>query len=133
MPSSVGVAQEIQVGENVVLDSVSPTQPYGVVFEDDGETGYFYGLRITRNGQAILDALQVYNVESVIDRFKPSRIRIIWSEDGLKSALYVNDIAHAVFDFDAQRGWCRSGFPPPKADWSSQGHEWDDTVMGLFK
>lgn len=133
MPSSIGLERQIEVGENIVLDSVSPTTPYGVVFEDDGETGYLYGLDLSQDGQKIVDALQIYNVKSVVDRYKPSRIRIIWSGDGVKSALYVNDVAHAVFDFNARRGWCRSGFPQPKGDWSAVGHEWDDRVMDLFK
>lgn len=120
------------VGEAIFLDSVSPTTKAGVVFEEDGEAGYFYALDTSLKDQQILDALHVYNVEDVIDRFKPSSIRILWSGDGLKAALLINDQFHAVFDFTARQGWCRSGFPPSRGEWSKEGHEWDEDVVDLF-
>ena len=133
MPSQVCREESITVGENSFIDSVSPKARYGVVFEDDGSTAYFYGLDVSQGGQTILDALQIYNVGSVVDKEKPSLIQVVWSEDGLKAALLINSYPHAVFDFDARRGWCRTGFPPPRETWSREGHEWDDKVMEMFK
>jgi hypothetical protein len=103
------------------------------VFEDDGETGYFYGLDTTKKDSPILDALQIYNVKNITDRNIPSTVQIVWSADGLKSALLINKYPHAIFDFQVKRGYCRTGFPPPAKTWSSQGHEWDDKAQDLFK
>ena len=125
--------QDIQVGKEVVVEGPSPTPPFAAVFEDDGETGYFYALDTTRTENPIVDALHIYDVESVTDRHLPSKVQIVWSMDDRKAALLINDYPHAVFDFTAKRGYCRSGFPPPSEDgWSAQGHEWDDSVLDLF-
>ena len=131
--SSITVVQEISVGTKVVVDGPSPSTQYAVVFEDDGDTGYFYGLDKAKKDNPILDALQIYNVENITDRNIPSTVQIVWSADGLKSALLINKYPHAIFDFQAKRGYCRTGFPPPAKTWSAQGHEWDDKAQDLFK
>lgn len=128
-----GAVLEHSIGDEAFMDSVSPKGRYGVVFEDDGDTGYFYALDTSLADQQILDALQIYDVESVLDRFKPSSFRVVWSNDGMKAGLIINAQYHAVFDFDALRGWCRSGFPPSKGIWSVEGHSWDDRVVELFE
>jgi Uncharacterized protein conserved in bacteria (DUF2251) len=56
----------------------------------------------------------------------------VWSADCLKALLLVNGYAHAAFDFQAQRGYCRTGFPP-NIQWSQEGHSWSDGAMDLFK
>lgn len=111
--AGITVEQEITVGEPVVVDGPSPLTAFAVVFEDDGETGYFYGLDTSRKENPILDALHIYNVSNVTDRHIPSKVQIIWSADGLKSALLINRCPHAIFDFQSKRGYCRTGFPPP--------------------
>ena len=72
------------------------------------------------------------NVGWVIDKEKPSRLQVLWTEDGLKAALYINSYAHAVFDFAARRGYCRSNFPTPNEEWTSFGKEWSDAVLESF-
>jgi len=129
----ITVEKEITVGQAVVVDGPSPLSQFAVVFEDDGETGYFYGLDTSRKDNPILDALQIYNVSNVTDRNVPSTVQIVWSADGLKSALLINKYPHAIFDFQAKRGYCRTGFPPPSKTWSAQGHEWDEKALELFK
>ncbi len=43
------VAEEmIRVGKPVVIEACSPRSHFGVVFEDDGTTGYLYGLDFDR-------------------------------------------------------------------------------------
>lgn len=126
--------QQILVGEATVVEGASPTPPFVVVFEDDGETGYFYALDTSRADNPILDALHIYNVASVSDRDLPSTVQIVWSQDDRKAALLINKYPHAVFDFAAQRGYCRSGFPPPSSTgWTQHGHEWDDSAQELFR
>jgi hypothetical protein len=125
---------EIQVGEPAVVEGASPTPPFVVVFEDDGATGYFYALDTSRSDNPIVDALQVYSVASVTDRHLPSQVQVVWSQDDMKAALLINGDTHAVFDFAAQRGYCRSGFPPPAPDsWTQHDHTWDEKAEELFR
>jgi hypothetical protein len=135
MPATICLEETLNVGSDTYFESVSPQGRYGVVFEDNKDTGYFYALDMNRNGQEnpILDALHIVNVQSVVDRDIPSTLQIAWSDDGLKAALIINKYLHAVFDFEAKRGYCRSSFPPPDERWTEHGHQWDDSVMELFK
>ena len=80
-----------------------------------------------------MDARHVYNVAQVSDRCIPSVVQIAWSADGLKAALFINKYPRAVIDFAARRSYCRTGFPPPSAQWSAQDAAWDDKVMDLFR
>jgi hypothetical protein len=125
-----GIATTLLIGQPTVVDSNSPTTSFATVFEDEGDTGYFYALD-TRLEEPILDALQIYNVATVSDGNVPSRLQIAWSPDGFKSALIINDYVHAVFDFESCRGYCRTGFPPI-TDWSNDGHGWNDEAIELF-
>ena len=133
MVSETHVAQNHLIGNEAFMESVSPIGQHAVVFEDDEDSGYFYALDTSLAGQQILDVLHVYDVKSVLDRFKPSLFRIVWSRDGIKAGLLINNEYHAVFDFDAHRGWCRSGFPPSGSGWSKDGHDWNDQVLRLFE
>jgi len=134
MPVKLTAEQKIKVGEPVVLEGPSPTTSFAAVFEDDGETGYFYALDTEKGENPIVDALHIYDVASVADRHRPSNFRIVWSLDDRKAALLINDYPHAVFDFEGKRGYCRSGFPDAIGEkgWSAEGHEWDDSVLQLF-
>jgi len=129
MTSTIETEQIISVGEEVVVGSASPKTHYSVFFEDDRETGCFYALDESLEENRILDALQIYRVSSVLDRDKPSLLQVLWSEDGLKAALLINDYPHAAFNFSEKRGYCRSNFPPPNEGWTSFGHEWSDAAF----
>lgn len=131
------VNESFKPGQEYHLASDSPLAPYSAFFEDDGETGYFYAWEQGKDGGGqILDAVHVYNVASVVDRERDSRAEISWSTDGMKAVLSINGYAHAAFDFDAKRGYCRTNFPNfPHgiADgWRKESHEWDDAVMEDF-
>ena len=126
--------QTVTAGEKVVVEGPSPSQPFRIVFEDDGETGYLYGLDFSKRDNPIVDALHIYNVGEVADRHEPSRVQLVWSKDGLKAALLINRYPHAIFDFAARRGYCRTGFPPPgETGFSEEGHAWDDAAQELFR
>lgn len=127
------VERAIMVGVKAVVESASPEGSFAVVFDDDGDTGYFYALDLARMGNPILDAVHIYEVERVPDKHVPYTIQIVWSGDGKKSLLMINDYPHAVFDFETKRGYCRSGFPPPSTDWTKHDHQWDEKVLELFE
>jgi hypothetical protein len=132
MPATIGAQSEIRVGKRSTLESNSPSQPFAAVFEDDGETGYFYALDLRQKDDPIQDAVHIYNVAAVSDRKIPSTVQIVWSSDGLKAGLIINRYPHAVFDFAVKRAVCRTGFPPPCPRRGWTGHDWDDSAVGLL-
>ncbi len=105
------------VGEDTFFDSISPTLPFGVTFEDDLTTGYFYAIT-TEPKLGILDALHIYNVANVTDKEKPCKIQILWTDDGTIASLLINDYCHAIFDFESKAGYCRNAFPDWQGDWA---------------
>ena len=70
MPLKVDQVEESKPGDELLVGSQSENGRAAVVFEDDGETGYFYACE-TMNGP-ILDALHIYNVEAIKDRDRAS-------------------------------------------------------------
>ncbi|MCA6215075.1 DUF2251 domain-containing protein [Ideonella sp. B7] len=134
MPVHVTAEQQLLVGTPLVVEGAAPEGRYVAVFEDDGETGYFYALDPSDEGNAIQDVLHIYNVASVTDRAMPSLVKIAWSVDSLRTVLLINGHPHAVFDFESKRGYCRSGFPPPSPNsaWASHNHEWVESAVELF-
>jgi hypothetical protein len=121
----------VRVGEAIVVQSDSSIGRYRAVFEDDGQTGYFYALDMTRPDNPIVDALHVYDVQRVTDRDRPCQLHILWSADGLKTVLFLNSYPHAIYNFEAQRGCCRTGFPPAALP-GGASHDWDDSEMEHF-
>ena len=75
MSSTIETEETIRVGEETVVTSDSPAAEYAVVFEDDGETGYLYGVDMAGKDSQILDGLHIYNVSNVVDRDKPPSYR----------------------------------------------------------
>lgn len=59
--------KDFTVGTPKVLESFSKHIPYGVVFEDDGDTGYFYAA----SQDGILDALHIYKCRRCIRQTYP--------------------------------------------------------------
>jgi hypothetical protein len=122
-----------QPGDKSFAAEDSPRGQYSAVFEDDGETGYFYAVDVSRTDQMIFDAVQIYDTSNVVDRDQPSKLAIVWSDDGLKCALLINRFAHAAFDFEAKRGYCRMNFPnfPNDAEgcWSQSDQSWSDDAV----
>ena len=125
--------QKFSVGQQTTLECPSPSTSFAVAFEDDGETGYFLGLDTSQKDKSILDGLHIYNVENITDKNIPSVVKIVWSSDGKKALLLINDFTHAAFDFEQKRGYCRNNFPPADSKWTKYSHKWDDSVMELFK
>ena len=129
--------QTFQPGDCVLLLCDAPGGSVSASFEDDGETGYFYAIDLTRTDNMILDAVHVYNVTNVSDRDRPLTVSIEWSEDGFKCALLINGYPHAAFDFSAQRGFCRTNFPnfPSQSPgcWLSSDHSWSEDAVAWLK
>jgi len=129
----IEVIETFLVGSPNLISSDSINSTYAVVFEDDGETGYFYALDRSLGDKSVLDALHVYDVKSVIDLAKESRFIITWSPDGMKVLLSINENPHAAFNFQERRGYCRNNYPSPNPEFTNHEHEWSDEVLKYFK
>lgn len=134
MPIIYTAEKAIAVGQKTVIHGAAPEGSYAAVFEDNGETGYFYAVDAAQQGQTIRDSLHIYDVADVTDREKPSVIEIGWAKDSQKAVLLINGYPHAIFDFASKQGYCRTGFPEPAAgsDWGSEGHAWRESAVELF-
>ncbi len=130
-------SERLMVGSQIIFPCDSPDGRHSAFFEDEGETGYFYALDLLRTHNMILDAVHIYNVANVVDRDKPSQVEIVWSADGLKCALLINDYPHAAFDFSERRGYCRKNFPnfknPKDGSWITADHSWSDEAIAWLR
>jgi hypothetical protein len=123
----VQVVKQVQIGVPIVVKAVPKENRYGVVFEDDGNTGYLYGLDQAQRDMPIVDALHIYNV------VEPRRghnitVKIVWNADHTGAILFVQDSPQAVFDFARSQMCCRTGFPPTGESGWYVSHDWDDAV-----
>ena len=128
------LAAAFRPGEETFYPSDSPSSSFSGVFEDDGQTGYFYAYdRSAPEDARILDACYIYNVANVLDHDRTSEVEVIWTIDGLKAALLINDYPHAVIDFRAKRAYCRTNFPPPSGQWRADVRApWNDALLADF-
>ena len=119
------------------IASISPCGEFVAVFEDDGESAYFYALNASPTDPRILDVINIYTVEQVSDCETPCSIEIIWSNDGSKVILIIDGYPHAAFDFPAQQGYGRTNYPNvPRSEgnsWHSDDHRWNDAVLQWFR
>ncbi len=117
------------------IDSIAIGKPYAVYFEVNEDTAYFYALSMTKDKQETLDALHIYNVKNVTDSNIKSTVKIDWSEDYRYAILFINDYAHAIFDFMDKQGYNRIGFPPGASTtgWSKKSREWNQSILNLFR
>lgn len=124
----VQVLKQVRIGEPIVVEAVPDGNRYGVVFEDDGETGYVYGLDQTRPEMPIVDAMLIYGVTDA-SRGREVTLKILWNADNTGATLFADDAPQAVFDFARSQACCRSGFPRTVRTGWGVGHDWDDAVF----
>jgi hypothetical protein len=128
------------------LSSDSHTVPWTVVFEDEGNAGYFYACDRSRQTQeeSILDVMLIYSVSALevsdaeLQRPEAARIATVeWSRHGLQAVLYLDGAAQALFDFEARCGYCRMDFPNFLADrgdpWRRSSHAWSEQALRQFE
>jgi hypothetical protein len=142
-------------GTDTFIESFSQENKHGVVFEDDGETGYFYAVERDQEGQGlrVLDALHIYEVETGDARAEAvgaaeradieasgkdasgeeSKLLIVWSRDWEKCALVIDGFCHAIYDFKARGGYNINEFPPPNEIWTlGERKLTDELIRNLF-
>jgi hypothetical protein len=127
--------KEIVRGEDIFIESVSPENRYGVAFEDDGETAYFYAMEMDESGggMRILDALHIYEMpEEEEPAGEVSKLLIVWSKDWMKCALILDGCCHALFDFEAQGGYSLHEFPEPNGIWTKGDRKLTNELIKKF-
>ena len=127
--------KEIVRGEEIFIESVSPENWYGVAFEDDGETAYFYAMEMDESGggMRILDALHIYEMpEEEEPAGEMSKLLIVWSKDWMKCALILDGCCHALFDFEAQGGYSLNEFPEPNGIWTKGDRKLTNELIKKF-
>ena len=142
--------QDWVAGQDLFIESFSPENHFGVVFEDDGEAAYFYAIEKDEQGEGmrILDALHIYESAEREERMdagdpplgpkkdlaaKPADLKIVWTRDWKKCALVIDGYVHALFDFEAQSGYNINEFPPPNSIWTKGDRKLtDELIQQLF-
>ncbi|HZE82853.1 MAG TPA: DUF2251 domain-containing protein [Puia sp.] len=143
--------QDITRGEDNFIESFSPENRYGVVFEDDGDTAYFYAVEKDAEGQGlrVLDALHIYEADEAEGAGpepadpeskaisppakRSSKLILVWSKDWKKCALVIDGFCHAIFDFEAQSGYNINEFPLPNSIWTKGERKLtDELIKSLF-
>jgi hypothetical protein len=132
MAAEIRLSETITLGNPITLECPSPKTSFAVIFEDDGETGYFYGLNLENQEQPVLDSLHIYNVKDILDKDVSVNVEILWTEDGLKSCLQINKFSHAIFDFESRKAFCRTNSPRPDRRFTNS-HKWKEEALELFK
>lgn len=132
--------QDWTPGEDLFLESFSPENRYGVIFEDDGEAAYFYAVEKDGQGEGlrVLDALHIHEEDGpeeddgAEEDDEPADLKIIWSHDWLKCALVLDGFVHALFDFENQGGYNISEFPPPNDFWTQGNRKLTPELIKRF-
>lgn len=127
--------QSITPGNETFIESTNPENPYAVVFEDDTDTAYFYAIEYeTEDQQRVLDALHIYEKERYPGNGTSCELCIVWSRDWLKCALVIDNICHAVYDFEHQGGYSLNEFPEPNDFWTKEGRQLNTNIIeSIFK
>ena len=115
--------KNFMLGKKLQLIVFFDNLDYGVAFEDDENTGYFYAVNIVDDNFEIINAVHIYDVESIVDKNIISNIKILWSEDFNKAYLKINNYFHAVIDFENRKAYSRNNFPPANND------EWENLEL----
>lgn len=128
--------QSLKIGSKRVIGAMSRCGELLALFEDDGSTGYFYALKANGEDRRILDLMCIYLLEQMAENTEQHKFQNLWSEDGLRVMLKIDDYPHAVFDFVGKQGYCRMNYPnvPRHSgdDWHSEDHKWSDDALRWF-
>ena len=123
----------ILIGQESFFESQASDENYVVIFEDDGETGYFYAAEKhpVKGDLAVLDMVFIYDVDSVPLNERKLKLSIIWSTDWQRCALVLGDTCHAVFDFENRGGYNLAEFPPPNL-WTGHARKLTKEMVKQF-
>ena len=117
-------------GTAFALEAPGPQPPRLAVFEDNGETGYFYAVDAPEGrSPEIVDGVFLYTVDPEASQ-QEDIAEVRWSADGERAVLLLGGIPEAAFDFGRQRGYGRTSSPSAtNGPWPLHEHVWDASVL----
>jgi hypothetical protein len=122
----------IIIGDELVIESVPEESKFGVVFEDDSATGYFYAVETNEEEMTILDAVLIYNVDDYPNPNTNADIRVVWTDDNKVAALFIDEKLQAVFDFIHHGGYNKNEYPPINNTWAKKGRKITPEIEKMF-
>ena len=105
------------------------------VFEDDGETGYFYALdRERSHGNKIVNAIQIYTTsEDYGDDDRAWLVaKVVWSQDGDRSGLEIDPADARGIDFANRITYALGDFPSAPDGWRHTKAESVAVIQNVF-
>lgn len=87
------------MSDKIFKSSVRKLADWGVTFEDDGDTGYFYLCKMIDDESKIQDHIHIYTGNPGL---KDADISIMWSPDWNKAGLFIQGEPWAMFDIKNQ-------------------------------
>lgn len=101
---------------------------YGLVLDDDGETGYLYVT--TEDFGEVYDALHLYNSDTPESPKPGETIYVMWNAQMMRAGLFYNGGYIALVDFKSARACCLSGYPEPApGGWCTSPHTWAPELL----
>ena len=125
-----------EVEDEGLFCSYSPAAPFAVLFEDDGEAGYVYAARLDAQQNAdVEDLVELYqhHSEFLLPFQMPQDLNVVWSKNGEKAAVLIQETFHVVFDFATSRTYAKSLDVPEESGWSRLQFEYRADIVGDFE
>ena len=127
------MTERFRKGSGAFFSSESLRPPFGAVFEEEGGVAYLYACDLTESTSQILDAVLVYQVDTSAIAIRDSEARIMWTSDGLKAGLFLDERLEATIDFENRTASSRTNYPPPSGPWSGRSRpSWSESFSELF-
>lgn len=117
-------------GEGVYQISL-PDLGYGLVLEDNGDTGYLYITDPTFSN--IEDTVHVYDYGDADQLKVGQEAFIVWSLELKRAGLFYGGSFQAGVDFVRKQAVSRTGFPPTEHPPWSPDHTWRESVVEGLK
>lgn len=121
------------MGMQTHLHSPSPVSPYAGVFESDDDGAVFCAVSLSSDQDPeVDDVIEVFSKDEIGQISADSDIRIVWSKDGNKCGLIINDNFYAMFDFAKKEGHTRKPTSVPESGWTRVAFSWTDAIAEDF-
>ncbi|MDA1353132.1 MAG: DUF2251 domain-containing protein [bacterium] len=115
------------------IHSQSPVSPYAGVFESDDDGAVFCAVSLSSEQEPdVDDVIEIFTKNELDAINENSDIRIMWSKDGDKCALLINDNFYAMFDFLKKEGHTRNTTSTPESGWTRVAFKWTDAISEEF-
>jgi hypothetical protein len=139
MTAFISPTETYYPGQGFYLESDCPQGRYQVAFEENWEAAWFHLIDTRIDTKVDADkpqhSLWLYQPQNDAELFcEPDGtglINIIWSSDGKRVGLFINNRGLALFDIEHRYAFCHEPIPSTaQSRW--QQHPWDDRLLSLL-